>query len=91
MGQHLAIGQKMISTGHELEISSWGMDPISNQSGGKENSMLFLVTQDSIFRVCQKWLEPTIQKKYLLFEIEIRVGFFRRASKFVYFFFLYMM
>lgn len=84
----------MISTGHELEISSWGMDPISNQSGGKENSMLFLVTQDSIFRVCQKWLELTIQKKYLLFEIEIRVVFFRKILVnlfFFFFFFLYMM
>jgi len=27
MGPRLAIGQKIISTGHELEISSWGGDP----------------------------------------------------------------
>lgn len=56
MGQRLAIGQKIISTGHELEISSWGVDPISNQSGGKENSTLFLVTQIVFFEFVKSGL-----------------------------------
>lgn len=61
MGQGLAIREKIISTGHELEISSWGMDPISNQSGGKESLVCSLITQIA-FLVCQKQFELTIQK-----------------------------
>lgn len=43
-GTRLAIGQKIISTGHELELSSWGMDPISNQ-GWREGNLKALSCQ----------------------------------------------
>lgn len=55
-GTRLAIGQKIISTGHELEISSWGMDPISNQGWREGNLNAPSCYSDSVWRVCQKLL-----------------------------------
>lgn len=72
-GTRLAIGQKIISTGHELEISSWGMDPISNQSGGKEISTLFLVAQTAF----GESVKSSYPEKIRRFKNEIRlVGLF---------------
>lgn len=72
-GTRLAIGQKIISTGHELEISSWGMDPISNHSGGKEISTLFLVAQTAL----GESVKSSYPEKIRRFKNEIRlVGFF---------------
>lgn len=69
-GTRLAIGQKIISTGHELEISSWGMDPISNQGGGKEISRLFLVAQTAFVG---GFVKSSYPEKIRLFKNEIKV------------------
>jgi len=62
MGQGLAIGQKIISTGHELEISSWGVDPISNRGGGKENSVLLLLTRMAFLEFVESGLSQLSSK-----------------------------
>lgn len=69
----MAIRQKIISTGHELEISSWGVDPISNHSRGKETSTLLLLRQH--FQSLSKVARVNYPEIYLLFRSEIRVVF----------------
>lgn len=71
-GTRLAKGQKIISTGHELEISSWGTDPISNQGGGKEISVLFLVAQTAFGGV----IKSSYPEKIRLFKNEIKIMLF---------------
>lgn len=70
----------MISTGHELEISSWGMDPISNQGGGEEISRLFLVAQTAFEGGGLGVVKSSYPEKIRLFKNEIKVvgfeGFF---------------
>lgn len=69
-GTRLAKGQKIISTGHELEISSWGRIPFLIRVEGRKSQGSFLLLRQRLGGGCQKLLPG---KKLRLFKNEIKV------------------